>query len=159
MKYNVTIGDHNYEVEIENLAAHPIIATVDGERIEVWPEARDETRAVGAEARPAAPAEVQAALVDTSPLRREVNYDMDIASTGTPARSRSSAVSAPIPGAIVSIAVKPGQRVDVGQELCVLDAMKMESPIRASREGTIGTIHISVGDNVKHHQLLMEYAD
>ncbi len=35
----------------------------------------------------------------------------------------------------------------------------MQSPIRASRAGTIKAIHVAVGDNVKYHQLLMEYAD
>ncbi len=153
MKYKVTIGENVFEVEIEDITTHPIIATVDGERFEVWPETRTEVRPM------AAPAEVQVAPIDTSPLPREVNYDVDIVSPSKAGKSRSGTVLAPIPGTIVSIAVKPGQEIQIGQELCVLDAMKMQSPIRASREGIIGTIHISVGDNVKHHQLLMEYAD
>lgn len=153
MKYKVTIGENVFEVEIEDITTHPIIAMVDGERFEVWPEARIEPRPM------AAPTEVQVVPIDTSPLPREVNYDVDVASSGKSGKSRSGSVLAPIPGTIVSIAVKPGQEIQIGQELCVLDAMKMQSPIRASRGGTIGTIHISVGDNVKHHQLLMEYAD
>lgn len=153
MKYKVTIGQNVFEVEIEDTTVRPIIALVDGERFEVWPEAQTELRST------TTLAEIQALPIDASPLPREVDYDVDVVPSGKTSRSRSGTVLAPIPGTIVSIAVKPGQRVQIGEELCVLDAMKMQSPIRASREGTIGTIHISAGDNVKHHQLLMEYED
>ncbi len=156
MKYKVTIGKSVFEVEIEDITSRPVVAVVDGERFEVWPEGEP----AGAETRPsAAPIAAEDTTVEVAPLPREVNYDVDVASSGAPGRRRSSAVLAPIPGAIVSIAVQPGQMVTVGQELCVLDAMKMQSPIRASRDGTIKAIHVAVGDNVKHHQLLMEYAD
>ena len=39
MKYKVTIGKSTFEVEIEDITARPIVAIVDGERFEVWPEA------------------------------------------------------------------------------------------------------------------------
>ena len=66
---------------------------------------------------------------------------------------------APIPGVIVSIAVKPGDAVEVGQELCVLEAMKMKNAIRAPRAGTIGKILAAMGEHVQHHDLLIEYAE
>jgi len=156
MKYKVTIGKSTFEVEIEDITARPIVAIVDGERFEVWPEGEPTSTAAYP---PAAPVAAEEAALDAVSLPKEVDYDVDVAVSGVHGKRRSSAVLAPIPGTIVSIAVKPGQAVTVGQELCVLDAMKMQSPIRATRAGTIEAIHIAVGDNVKHHQLLMEYAD
>jgi biotin carboxyl carrier protein len=59
-------------------------------------------------------------------------------------------VKAPLPGTVVSIAVAVGDRVEVGQELCVLEAMKMNNPIRATQAGTVSEIHVRIGEQVMH---------
>ena len=64
-----------------------------------------------------------------------------------------------MPGSIVSIAVQPGDRVEVGQDLCVLDAMKMNNRIRAPRAGTIAQVHVSLGQQVQYGDPLMTFAD
>ncbi len=71
----------------------------------------------------------------------------------------AKAVRAPIPGVIISVAVKAGDVVKHGQELCVLEAMKMKNVIRASRAGTLGVVHTTAQQHVKHHDVLMEYTD
>jgi biotin carboxyl carrier protein len=68
-------------------------------------------------------------------------------------------VRAPIPGVIVSIAVQPPCEVAVGQELCVLEAMKMRNSIRATRSGEIIKVNITPGQQVRHNEMLMEFAD
>jgi biotin carboxyl carrier protein len=68
-------------------------------------------------------------------------------------------VRAPIPGVIVSIVVNVGEAVNVGQELCVLEAMKMKNSIRATRAGQIATIHVNIGQQVKHNEPLVEYVE
>jgi biotin carboxyl carrier protein len=68
-------------------------------------------------------------------------------------------IPAPIPGVIVEISAAVGQSVNRGDELCVLEAMKMKNSIKAGRNGTIGKINVSVGDQVRHGQVLMEYTD
>ena len=68
-------------------------------------------------------------------------------------------VLAPIPGVIIAISVKPGDSVTRGQELCVLEAMKMKNAIRASRDGKIAAILVNVGDHVKNSQVLIEFTD
>ncbi len=73
------------------------------------------------------------------------------------ARQAEGAVRAPIPGVIVSVAVQPGQAVTVGQELCVLEAMKMKNVIRAPRAGVIAAVRVAVGQTVKHKDVLVEY--
>ena len=68
-------------------------------------------------------------------------------------------VHAPLPGVIVDIKVIEGEQVAYGQELCVLEAMKMKNIIRANREGKIKTIYMHVGDQVQHNSLLMEFEE
>jgi biotin carboxyl carrier protein len=67
----------------------------------------------------------------------------------------SGAVLAPIPGIIVAVKVQPGDRVTAGQEVCVLEAMKMQNSIRAKQSGVVAAVHVRAGDQVKHHQTLL----
>ena len=57
---------------------------------------------------------------------------------------------------IKSIAVRPGQRVAVDDELLVIEAMKMDNVIRAPRGGTVGTIHVTEGRQVAYGETLLE---
>jgi biotin carboxyl carrier protein len=67
------------------------------------------------------------------------------------------ALTAPLPGEVKFIAVRPGQQVSTGDELLVIEAMKMENVIRATREGIVETIHVVEGRQVAHGELLLEY--
>ena len=71
---------------------------------------------------------------------------------------QTKALRAPIPGIIIKVTVQAGAEVTYGQELCVLEAMKMNNLIRAPRAGTIAAVHVSEGKHVKHGDLLMEFA-
>jgi biotin carboxyl carrier protein len=68
-------------------------------------------------------------------------------------------VLSPLPGVIVAILVHSGDKVERGQELCTLEAMKMKNAIRSSREGTIESIEVNIGDQVNHGQVLMAFED
>jgi 3-methylcrotonyl-CoA carboxylase alpha subunit len=57
-------------------------------------------------------------------------------------------LTAPMPGTVVAVHVKPGDAVDRGQALLVLEAMKMEHTMRAPRAGRIAAVHFSAGDRV-----------
>jgi propionyl-CoA carboxylase alpha chain len=59
-----------------------------------------------------------------------------------------------MPGIVVRILVEAGQRVDVGQELLVVEAMKMEHRILAPRAGTVTEITVSQGDTIAAGTLL-----
>jgi len=143
MKIKVKIDEQMFEVEINDLAARPIVALVDGQCFEVWPE--DET----------APAFAQTAPVERlAPAPRPV---VPAAPAGNV--DKNKAVVAPIPGVILTVAVCAGASVKVGQELCVLEAMKMKNAIRSTRAGTIANIYISEGDHVKHGQVLVDFTD
>ena len=64
---------------------------------------------------------------------------------------------APMPGMIVTVAVKPGQVVRAGDPLLSIEAMKMESQIRAERDCTVRASHVKPGDIVAAHDLLLEF--
>jgi len=52
---------------------------------------------------------------------------------------------APMPGAVISVAVRIGERVERGQVLMVIESMKMETPICAARDGVVQALHVDVG--------------
>ncbi len=62
---------------------------------------------------------------------------------------------APLAGNIFKIVVTPGQAVQEGDLLLVLEAMKMETEVRSPRAGTVGTINVKVGDSVAVGDTLM----
>ncbi|MDX5297890.1 MAG: biotin/lipoyl-binding protein, partial [Gammaproteobacteria bacterium] len=71
------------------------------------------------------------------------------------AGSGSGRVLASMDGAIVALNVQEGDTVSAGQTLVVLEAMKMEHPLKADLAGTVRTCTVSVGDQVKRRQLLI----
>jgi len=66
------------------------------------------------------------------------------------------AVGAPMPGVVVDIKVKDGDKVEEGEPLVVLSAMKMETMIQASTSGTISRLICNVGDKVDADDLLIK---
>jgi len=72
--------------------------------------------------------------------------------------SLDTTIAAPISGKIVDIKIKDGDTVKAGQELMLVEAMKMENIIYASREAKIAKIHFQVGDLVNVGQDLIELA-
>jgi biotin carboxyl carrier protein len=134
----VTVHGQSFEVEVGDLRARPIVARIGEEEFEVWPGS---TEVFGGTDKPMMP----------HPAPGQP-------STPIPPRLHTS-ILAPLPGVITSIAVQPGATVTTGQELCVLEAMKMKNVIRAPRAGRIAAVRVMVGQAVKHRDTLVEYAD
>ena len=63
----------------------------------------------------------------------------------------------PMPGLLVSVAVKEGQDVKAGEELAVVEAMKMENVLRAERDGTVKKIHVAARDSLAVDQVILEF--
>ncbi len=64
-------------------------------------------------------------------------------------------VKAPMPGTINEILIAEGETVKEGQEVAVLQSMKMNNPICAPCSGTVKAVKISVGDHVKEDSVLI----
>jgi propionyl-CoA carboxylase alpha chain len=63
----------------------------------------------------------------------------------------------PMPGLLRSVAVKEGEEVVGGQELCVVEAMKMENTLRSERPARIATIRVRPGDTLTVGQVILEF--
>lgn len=121
MKYKVTLNNRTYEVEVEGGKAMLV----------------DEYEAYA----PAAPAPVAAAPVAAAPAAAP-------AAPAAPAGAALAAgevVKSPMPGNILKINVAQGQKVNEGDVLIVLEAMKMENEIVATKSGTVAQIVTAKG--------------
>ena len=67
-------------------------------------------------------------------------------------------VLCPMPGLVVSIAVKEGQEVKAGETVAVVEAMKMENVLRAEVDGTVKTINAKPGDSLAVDAVILEFA-
>jgi len=143
MKLHITVQGRTYTVRIGDIQTRPIQAEVDGEVFEVWPE---ETLV------PKSPPAVISQAARIAPPVPPADV-----SGGDQPDAQSAVVAAPIPGVIVEITVKAGDSVNYGQELCVLEAMKMKNSIRAGRDGVIKQVNASIGDHVHQGQVLVEF--
>ena len=63
----------------------------------------------------------------------------------------------PMPGLLIRLAVESGQEIKSGEELAVVEAMKMENVLRSERDGVIGTIHAQPGDSLVVDQKILEF--
>jgi acetyl/propionyl-CoA carboxylase alpha subunit len=91
--------------------------------------------------------------------------DRPVSASGSPrpARRRSStdgsqSLAAPMPATVVKVLVKPGDRVAKGDTVVVLEAMKMELPLRAGGDATIKAVHCREGELVQPDAVLVEMA-
>jgi biotin carboxyl carrier protein len=142
MKIHVKIEDKTYEVTVGDLLARPVIASVDGEDFEVWPE----EMSIPTESSISSPSTQAVSIPQMQKPADESNGNTQL-------------VKAPLPGVIIEIMVSEGDHVTYGQELCVLEAMKMKNIIRSNRESRIKKIHVNISDQVQHSALLMEFED
>jgi biotin carboxyl carrier protein len=146
--YRVIVGEREYEVEIEDVNTQPVLAVVNGRMaVQVWVQARGPKAASSMSWSVAAMAPPVSTIV--SP----------IAAAAQPGVANELEVRAPMPGCIVSVAVQPGDRVEAGQDVCVLEAMKMNNRIRAPRAGTIAQVHVNPGQQVQYGDMLVTFAD
>ncbi len=137
--YRVTVEGKEYTVEVPNPRERPVRAIVDGEEIEVHVEPQTSA---------SAPKVASTSLPVSPPASTPTQ-------SAPAAPSAAGDVRSPLPGTVVSISVSEGDHVEPGQELCVLEAMKMNNPIRATQAGAVKDIHIRIGQKVQHGDPLL----
>ena len=89
------------------------------------------------------------------------SYDIDVkegvsaAGSAAPAASgEGEEIKAPMPGAVIRITADAGTAVNEGDEILVIEAMKMETPIKASCAGTVTAVNVAPGDKIVAGQVL-----
>lgn len=142
-QYEITLGGHTFRVR---LLSDPL-----QEQVEVEVNGEALTVAVKDAAKAAAASSAEDEKLLPTPLPPPAGQPVQqVAPSG-------KAVTAPLPGVIKSIAIRPGQQVSRGDPLLVIEAMKMDNVLRASREGIVETIHTAPGRQVAYGDLLLEY--
>ena len=91
-------------------------------------------------------------------VRRRRAYELAQLMPEKPEADTTRLLLSPMPGMIVSVAVAVGDKVEAGQTLCVLEAMKMENVLQAERAATVATVEIGPRDTVSADQVLMTFA-
>lgn len=132
-EYKYKIDGKEYAVKIDKIEGDQAQLEVNGTpySVEIIQE-KKETPKVSKPAPAVAPAATVAPAPATAP-----------AATG-----KGKAVKAPLPGVIISVDVQVGQQVKRGQQVAVLEAMKMENGINAECDGTITEVKVKAGDSI-----------
>ena len=133
-KYEYKVQGVDYEVEIEEVEGNIAKVKVNGISFEVELKQPINAATAISHPRPVTPP------VAAAP-----------AGTGTP-------VKAPLPGTITSVNVKVGDKVNTGDAVVVLEAMKMQNNIEAESTGTVTSIAVNVGDSVMEGAVLITIA-
>lgn len=132
-QYKFRINGNEYNVDINSVEGNVASVTVNGTSYQVELENA-----------PAAPAQEvmtkNAAPAQTVP-QTDAPAPKAAAATGKP-------VTSPLPGVIIAVKVNIGDSVKAGQEVAILEAMKMENSIEAVQDGTVTAIHVNKGDSI-----------
>ena len=84
---------------------------------------------------------------------------LEAAQTALGPRARHRVHRAPLPGQVAGVLVRPDDRVSAGQRLVLIEAMKMQNPILAERDGRVLQVFVSPGDTVQVGAQLVELGD
>ncbi len=146
-KYQYKVQGVDYNVEIEEVSGNLAKVNVNGIPFEV--ELQQPINAAQAITRPkvSAPKPAPAAAPAAAPSVA-APAAAPVAGNGTPVKS-------PLPGTITAVNVKVGDKVNNGDTVVVLEAMKMQNNIEAEATGTITSVAVSAGDSVMEGSVLV----
>jgi biotin carboxyl carrier protein len=159
-RYTLDISGRTFSIDVQELAADRFEVVVGDETYDVTlagdedlPEATitpgfAPAAATGGTTRPTA---VQVAVRAPAPTVAP--------SPRKPAGGGSATLCAPMPGVILDVGVKAGDTIARGQEVAVLDAMKMHNSIKSPRAGTVREVCVGAGQAVGHGDPIIRYED
>ena len=139
-KLRVNVDGRWYSVEVVDLEARPVQVLVEGETVYV--DVDDLLPSPGAAEQEAKPPAVQQPGAAPSPPR------VPSPRKTPPPPPGARVFSSPMPGIIVSVSVEVGAQVVTGDEICVLEAMKMQQTLRADWTGMVSAVHVQPGQQV-----------
>jgi len=160
--YTITIGDKTHIIglqELENLDRFRVLAG--GKVYEIKVVAVEESDAEIPSIEVIEAAKDQPALAHKAPelLPRTPQTQPPDLPEPEAAEELPHEVRAPMPGVIMEVSVSPGAGVQRGDQLFVLEAMKMKNPIRSPREGVVAEVFVHEGQNVNYDDLLLRYQE
>ena len=132
-EYKYKINGNTYKVAVGDIDNGIAQVEVNGTPYKVELEKKETVKVVSAPRPSAAPRTQGGEKVISNPA---------------PTSAGGAQVKAPLPGVVVSIAVKVGDTVKASDTVVVLEAMKMENAIHAGRDGKVASINVNAGDSV-----------
>jgi len=161
-RYTLNISDREFVVDVQEIDADNFEVVVGGETYQVSLSndenlsgavitpglAPSATASAAAQARKmAAPRPAAPAAAASAPAARK------------PAGGGKGAQTAPMPGVVIEVNVKAGDVVTRGQQVAVLDAMKMHNVIGAAQAGTVAEVYVDAGQSVDHGTPLLKFKE
>lgn len=163
MKYQYTVKGVDYEVEIQDIEGNIANVTVNGIPFEV--EMKQPVKAGKQKVKLSEERRVKSEESNSSSAPQSAKASADLQSaagsgqTGNAGDAGKAAagkpVVAPLPGTINEIKVKVGDKVNAGDTVVILEAMKMQNNIEAETSGTITSINVNKGDAVMEGDTLV----
>ena len=164
-RYTLDISDREFVIDVQELSADQFEVVVGDESYQVTLSS-DENLAEavitpGFQANADGSPRVSAAS-KVAKVRKEPSAP---AAAATPAPRKAAggggkgALCAPMPGVILEVSVKAGDKVERGQQVAILEAMKMHNVIGAPRAGTIAEVFVEAGQNVDHGAAIVSFKE
>lgn len=139
-KFSFIINGNNYEVEIQGFEENTATVEVNGTSYNVELQKELGVKKTPTLVRAEAP----------QPTRKESKIPR-VAS-----RTTNLAVKAPLPGTIITVLVKEGDKVAIGQKLLTMEAMKMENNVVSEKDGIVRNVLVKPGQTVAQNDVLVE---
>ena len=136
-KYKFTINGTTYAVEINN---------AEGQTIELEVNGTPYTVTLDKEVKQTKTPKL---------LRPQVVPSTDTGKQEAKTAKKGGSINSPLPGVILDVFVKPGDKITVGQKVILLEAMKMENNIESDKEGVVAEVKARQGDSVMEGDVLI----
>jgi biotin carboxyl carrier protein len=161
-RYTVAIGDKTYVIGLQQEDDTHFRVLAGGNVYDLTIMEEEETGMQIPEVAIAQAQKEQPALSHKPPEllpRTPKSSPPEMPSSPAQAENLPTEIHAPMPGVIIKISVPPGSQVDRGDELLVLEAMKMKNPIRSPREGVVDKIFVQEGQSVNYDDILIRFRE
>lgn len=142
-KFKFVIQGNEYEVEILNVEENIAEVEVNGTTYKVEVEKKMQ--------------QTKTPKLVRSVVSPSTESHSSTAKTSSPTSQKGAGyIKSPLPGTILNVFVKEGDKVKIGDKLLLLEAMKMENNVNADKEGIVKSIKVKVGDAVLEGDMLIE---
>ncbi|WP_301102164.1 biotin/lipoyl-containing protein [Propionivibrio sp.] len=164
-RYTLDISDRKFVIDVQELAADRFEVFVGDESYEVTLSG-DENLAEAAITPGLQPRSAAGQRASTASTVARVRKEPSSTPAASPAPRKAAggaggkgALTAPMPGVILEVCVKAGDQIERGQQVAILDAMKMHNVIGAPRAGTVAEVFVVAGQNVDHGDAIIKFKE
>ncbi len=145
-KLQISLNGKSYDVEVNDISGTTMNLSVNGKAYDV--EIEDSGAPMP-----------QSAAQSTAPVAKVAAPKAQAAAPAVViAAASNDVIISPMPGVIMDIAVKAGDKVEAKQPICALEAMKMKNIIRSNREGVVASVEVSEGQRVPYGAVIIRFA-